>query len=385
VPRGLDLMFDCRFLRNPHWVPDLRARDGRDPEVAAYVAGDARVHTAVEEMLETGGSRPAFRAAFPLEPSRWGYGDHLPPAAQKELIRARNGELTSFGYYVPEFLPDGATVLRVTELPLGRATQPFLDKLDKPGTGTKAKDREAFFDFGREDGLVVANTPGRVDVRIRLRPGAWEAINERYGDAEVDTIEDFLGLHESLRPFLNFCGERGNVIELGDDYHALILYWLPYRRDLYRRRLERRAALLRLRIRLEAETVRFIGLATEIDLPATCDKDAAARALESRGFARYDAALLSRPGFTTAEKLEERVTQGDGASYAYLLDLKQSKLLEAARRKRVARLEGLRREAEEVAAQLTEKPFAGASAWTREIDAVVAAVAENEKGDGRVL
>lgn len=42
VPRGLDLMFDCRFLRNPHWVPDLRARDGRDPEVAAYVAGDAR-------------------------------------------------------------------------------------------------------------------------------------------------------------------------------------------------------------------------------------------------------------------------------------------------------------------------------------------------------
>ena len=40
VPRGLDLMFDCRFLKNPHWVEGLRDRDGRDAEVAAYVAGD---------------------------------------------------------------------------------------------------------------------------------------------------------------------------------------------------------------------------------------------------------------------------------------------------------------------------------------------------------
>ncbi|TNF62998.1 MAG: RNase adapter RapZ [Rhodobacteraceae bacterium] len=40
VPRGLDLMFDCRFLRNPHWVPALRGLDGRDAAVAGHVAGD---------------------------------------------------------------------------------------------------------------------------------------------------------------------------------------------------------------------------------------------------------------------------------------------------------------------------------------------------------
>ena len=42
IPRGLDMMFDCRFLRNPHWEASLRALDGRSPEVAAFVAGDAR-------------------------------------------------------------------------------------------------------------------------------------------------------------------------------------------------------------------------------------------------------------------------------------------------------------------------------------------------------
>ena len=36
IPRGVDLVIDCRVLPNPHWVPDLRALDGRDPGVAAH-------------------------------------------------------------------------------------------------------------------------------------------------------------------------------------------------------------------------------------------------------------------------------------------------------------------------------------------------------------
>jgi UPF0042 nucleotide-binding protein len=40
TPRGADMVMDCRFLRNPHWVAELRPRDGRDPAVAAYVAED---------------------------------------------------------------------------------------------------------------------------------------------------------------------------------------------------------------------------------------------------------------------------------------------------------------------------------------------------------
>lgn len=42
LPRGVDMVFDVRFLSNPHWAPDLRERDGRDPEVAAYVMADPR-------------------------------------------------------------------------------------------------------------------------------------------------------------------------------------------------------------------------------------------------------------------------------------------------------------------------------------------------------
>ena len=42
LPRGVDMVFDCRFLANPHWDATLRDLDGRDPRVAAYVEADPR-------------------------------------------------------------------------------------------------------------------------------------------------------------------------------------------------------------------------------------------------------------------------------------------------------------------------------------------------------
>ncbi len=42
LPRGVDMVFDCRFLANPHWDVTLRDLDGRDPRVMAYVEADPR-------------------------------------------------------------------------------------------------------------------------------------------------------------------------------------------------------------------------------------------------------------------------------------------------------------------------------------------------------
>ena len=40
LPRDADLVFDARFLRNPHYDPILRPRTGLDADVAAYVEAD---------------------------------------------------------------------------------------------------------------------------------------------------------------------------------------------------------------------------------------------------------------------------------------------------------------------------------------------------------
>ena len=39
VPRDADLLFDVRFLPNPHWVPELKPLRGTDAPVADYVMG----------------------------------------------------------------------------------------------------------------------------------------------------------------------------------------------------------------------------------------------------------------------------------------------------------------------------------------------------------
>lgn len=40
LPRNADLVFDMRFLDNPHYVDALRPKTGRDPEVAAHIEAD---------------------------------------------------------------------------------------------------------------------------------------------------------------------------------------------------------------------------------------------------------------------------------------------------------------------------------------------------------
>jgi UPF0042 nucleotide-binding protein len=40
LPRGLDMLFDCRFLRNPYWDANLRSLDGQNKSVQDYVKQD---------------------------------------------------------------------------------------------------------------------------------------------------------------------------------------------------------------------------------------------------------------------------------------------------------------------------------------------------------
>ena len=50
APRDADLMFDVRFLPNPHWVPELRAHPGTSPEVRDYVRGNELYGTYLDRL-----------------------------------------------------------------------------------------------------------------------------------------------------------------------------------------------------------------------------------------------------------------------------------------------------------------------------------------------
>jgi UPF0042 nucleotide-binding protein len=51
IPVDSDLLFDVRFLPNPHFVPGLRPHTGRDPEVVRYLDRSDATHKFLEHTL----------------------------------------------------------------------------------------------------------------------------------------------------------------------------------------------------------------------------------------------------------------------------------------------------------------------------------------------
>lgn len=52
VPRDADMVFDMRFLRNPHWDEALRPMTGLDPPVGDYIAADPAYHDAYARIMD---------------------------------------------------------------------------------------------------------------------------------------------------------------------------------------------------------------------------------------------------------------------------------------------------------------------------------------------
>jgi RNase adapter protein RapZ len=51
APRDADIVFDVRFLPNPHWEPDLRALTGFDPQVVEYIEREGKLKRFYEHLV----------------------------------------------------------------------------------------------------------------------------------------------------------------------------------------------------------------------------------------------------------------------------------------------------------------------------------------------
>ncbi|WP_262692129.1 RNase adapter RapZ [Kordiimonas aestuarii] len=51
VPRDADMVLDVRFLRNPHYVPELKPKTGLEDEVSSYVRADEGFEPFVEKTM----------------------------------------------------------------------------------------------------------------------------------------------------------------------------------------------------------------------------------------------------------------------------------------------------------------------------------------------
>ena len=52
IPHDVDLLFDVRFLANPHFVPELKGKTGMDPAVAAYIEKAPETARFLERLMQ---------------------------------------------------------------------------------------------------------------------------------------------------------------------------------------------------------------------------------------------------------------------------------------------------------------------------------------------
>ena len=52
IPHDVDLLFDVRFLANPHFVPELKGKTGTDPAVAAYIEQDPETAAFLDRLVQ---------------------------------------------------------------------------------------------------------------------------------------------------------------------------------------------------------------------------------------------------------------------------------------------------------------------------------------------
>ncbi len=52
IPRSLDMLFDVRFLPNPHFIPELRAFTGLDKPVVEYLENESEVEEAIKRFTD---------------------------------------------------------------------------------------------------------------------------------------------------------------------------------------------------------------------------------------------------------------------------------------------------------------------------------------------
>ncbi len=109
--RDADLMFDVRFLPNPHYEPELRPLTGRDPRIVAYINRDGALdafYAHLEPMLDyllaqylaegkahlvvavgcTGGRHRSVAIAEHLSDRYGGEGDYLIDVAHRDIAEA---------------------------------------------------------------------------------------------------------------------------------------------------------------------------------------------------------------------------------------------------------------------------------------------------------
>jgi len=151
-------------------------------------------------------------------------------------------------------------------------------------------------------------------------------------------------------------------------YETVVNQWFDARKELYGQRVGREIVLIRLRIRLMEQLIRYGREQEGYGIGKRTTKQQVSEILEQHGYPRIDSTLLNSPKYTPTDALEATIINGVGASYKYITDLRVFDLVQdACMVREEKKLPELRAELERLLAENAASAFPGQLVWLREL------------------
>lgn len=212
-------------------------------------------------------------------------------------------------------------VVTITELPFQTQNDSFIY-----GNAKKRKKKKAEGDTRKDCCLMDRDliihstiedqsTKRNIKITFTLMPDAMDEINENYGSAHFSPLEEYLYLKKDMGAMLNFMDDNGNVREFAT-YESVMGPWFLERYNLYPVRINRQCILLRLRIQMLTQKLRYIKERDTMKLEGQ-KRAKQDETLAAHMYPRFNIARLNKPDVPN-DQIEDVVLR-QGASYKYLL------------------------------------------------------------------
>lgn len=249
--------------------------------------------------------------------------------------------------------------LAITELPLCVWVTTFLAGKKSPLSAEK------------RDPTIVTScsnlSSGKIDIRIRLAPGAlgrimaaYEAASEKENVASFDYIVWYFRLKSPMYDNLNMMGI--NKVMSFPCYETVFHHWFIQRKALYAERVRRRAEICRVNILLLSNKIRYVDEYQSMDLPGK-EKTEMYAVLQARNFATMNVSMLE----PTHIKTEDIYKEAQKGSYKYLLSMSTLGKTVAKRTQLAKELATLTQELASLRKE-SDKIAPGCDMWIAELD-----------------
>lgn len=225
-------------------------------------------------------------------------------------VKNKNTNMLIGLYEIPKNSKD--TII-INELPPKVWNEKYIDSLEKK-------------DF--IDEVLDESTIDDVRIIVNFKKGELNKLIAEYPDHKnnseyLDAIEYNLNLYIKLSHHINFY-QINNAVKEYKNYETVIMDWFYIRKDCYIKRINRELILLKYKIIMLENIIRFIENHEKYNISKKSDS-IANRILKDNSYIELNTSIINSPGLLSNEQLEHHILNIN-QSYDYLLNLSYRKM-----------------------------------------------------------